>query len=351
MRVGVVFSERYLEYDLGFGHPERPQRLRSALRVLEPYFDRPEVVLLEPFMASEEDLLRVHASSYVKMIRGMSVHGTAYLTADTPVPKGVYEIARLSAGGAIKAGDAVAKGEVDRAFALIRPPGHHAGRDYGGGFCYFNNIAIMIEYLRSVHGFKRFAILDWDVHHGNGTQDIYYEDPTVLYFSTHQYPLYPGTGMLDEIGRGEGEGYNVDVPLPPGSTGADFLYVVNQLFAPIVREFRPDAICVSAGYDAYFRDPLASLRFAIRTYAEAGRLVASLADELCGGRVVVVLEGGYDLDGVSKGVLATVLALAGLDGVEEPYRPPEQKLSDVVVERVSRLKKILSKYWGGLAGG
>jgi len=348
LRVGVVYHERYLEHDLGFGHPERPERLKAILRLLEPHLDRPELVLLRPEAASEDDLLRVHSREYVGYVEELSRSGRGGLSIDTPAPRGVYETARLAAGGAILAGESVARGDVDRAFALVRPPGHHAGRNYGGGFCFFNNIAIMIEHLKAERGLEKFAILDWDVHHGNGTQDIFYEDPTVLYFSTHQYPLYPGTGRLHEVGRGDGAGYNVNVPLPPGSTGADFLYALRELFIPLVEEFKPDIICVSAGYDAYFRDPLASLRFSIGTYTEATRALVDLADGVCGGRVVVVLEGGYNLDAVSHGVLTTILTMAGLDGVEEPHPPPAQVVGDAVREEVDALKEILSQYWSTL---
>jgi len=274
----------------------------------------------------------------------MSQKGSV-LTLDTPVPKGVYEIAKLSAGGAILAGEIVCKKEVDNAFALTRPPGHHAGNNFGGGFCFFNNIAIMIEYLRAKHGLKKFAILDWDVHHGNGTQDIFYEDPSVLYFSTHQSPLYPGTGRLDEIGDFRGKGYNVNIPLKPGTSGKSFLYVLEEVFIPLIENFKPDLIGISAGYDAYFNDPLANLKFTIKTYGDATNIVKKVADKVCEGRIVIILEGGYNLEALSHGILATVSTIAELDEIKEPYLPPEQEIDDSVKEEIKVLKKILSDYW------
>jgi len=340
MKTGIVYHEKYQEHNLGPGHPENPERLKKIMESIGKIKNKPNIELLKPTSASEEDLLRVHTKGYVEKIKSMSRTG-GVLTLDTPVPSGVYEIAKLSAGGAILAGKSVCEKKVDNAFALIRPPGHHAGRDFGGGFCFFNNIAIVIEHLRAKHGLKKFAILDWDVHHGNGTQDIFYTDSSVLYFSTHQSPLYPGTGLIDDIGEGEGKGYNVNVPLNPGTSGASFLFILRELFIPLTQQFKPDIICISAGYDAYFNDPLASLEFTIKTYADATRIVKDMAEKVCDGRIVIVLEGGYNLDALSQGVLATVSKLAGLDEIKEPYTPPKQKVSDYVKKKVSYLKKIL----------
>jgi len=344
MRTGIVYHESYLKHNLGLGHPERPERLKSVMELLKQILDNPNVKMLRPEPVAEDDLLRVQSGSYVEEIRSMSERG-GMLTLDTPLPMGTYDVAKLACGGAILAGGAVVKGDVENAFALTRPPGHHAGRDYGGGFCFFNNIAVMIEYLKEKYGLRRFAVLDWDVHHGNGTQDIFYEDPSVLYFSTHQSPLYPGTGSIDENGDGRGEGYNVNVPLRPGTSGANLIYILRELFNPLVEEYKPELIGVSAGYDAYFNDPLANLKFTIETYAETTRLVRDLASKVCGGRIAVVLEGGYQLEAVSHGVLATISTLAGIERWEEPYPPPKQELSEDVREKVSELKRRLSRYW------
>ena len=203
----------------------------------------------------------------------------------------------------------------------------------------------MIEHLKAKYGLKKFAVLDWDVHHGNGTQDIYYYDPSVLYFSTHQSPLYPGTGMFQEIGEGAGKGYKINFPLMSQTSGKSFEYILEEIFVPVVESFKPDMICVSAGYDAYFRDPIANLNFSIMTYVNATEVVKKLADKVCDGRAVVILEGGYDLDALPQCVLATVSKLAGFDKIKESYPPPEQKIDDSVRIKTDQLKKILSNYW------
>lgn len=344
MVTGIIYHKAYLAHDLGYDHPERPERIENILKVTEKILERQDVTLLEPDPASTTDLLRVHTADYVAKIQSMSETG-GVLTMDTPVPQGVYETARLAVGGAILAGESVVEGKVDNAYALTRPPGHHAGRAFGGGFCFFNNVAAMVEYIRFRHHLRKFAILDWDVHHGNGTQEIFNRDPDVLYFSTHQSPLYPGTGTIEEIGKGPGRGSKVNVPLRPGTSGASFKHVLTELFAPLVKRFRPDFIAVSAGYDAYFNDPLANLKFTIETYSYSAKFVKDLADELCDGRLAVVLEGGYNLEAVSQGVLATLSSMLGLGGVEEPSPAPPQIVDEAVRSEVSQIKKTLSPHW------
>lgn len=342
MTTGIIYHEKYLEHNLGLGHPESPERLKKTMEVLKEIIDKPNIELLEPSQADEEDLLRVHTKNYVEKIKSMSQKGSA-LTLDTPVPSGVYEIAKLSAGGAILAGKSVCEKKVDNAFALVRPPGHHAGKNFGGGFCFFNNIAIMIEYLRAKYKLKKFAILDWDVHHGNGTQDIFYDDPSVLYFSTHQSPLYPGTGGISDID--ESKGCNVNVPLNPGTSGKSFLYILTKLFVPLIEHFKPDLIAISAGYDAYFDDPLANLNFTVKTYADATNIIKKLANKICKDRIAIILEGGYHLEALPYGVLATISTLSGFNEIKEPHPPPEQKIDENVKKQVKELKKILSPYW------
>lgn len=348
-KTGLVYHEDYLKHDPGPGHPENPERLRRTVQVLTEtkLTAKPNIVILKPKLASDDDLALVHTREYIDAVKSLSTSGGA-ITADTPVPRGTYEIAKLSAGGAILAGEAVVKGDVENAFALIRPPGHHSGRDYGGGFCYFNNIAIMVEYLREKYHSKRFMILDWDVHHGNGTQDIFYEDPTVLYFSTHQMPLYPGTGYLNEIGDGEGKGYNVDVPLPPGTSGANYAYILDELFTPLAEAFKPEIIAVSAGQDAYFDDPIANLNFTVHTYADITRKVMEVAQNICNGRIAMVLEGGYHLEAVPRAIAGIIATLAEIQDYEiiEPRKPPQQTLSSEVRSRVGKIKSILAEYWG-----
>jgi len=342
MKVCIAYHEKFIEHNLGVLHPERPRRLVEIVSLLrKELYDKLDFI--EPKEADEKDLLKVHSKDYIDLVKRLSERG-GLIDLDTPVPKGTFEIAKLAVGAGIRVVSEIHKESYKADFALVRPPGHHAGKDFGGGFCYFNNIAIAVRYLQS-RGIKKCAILDWDAHHGNGTQDIFYDDPTVLYFSTHQSPLYPGTGKIDEIGINEGEGYNINFPLKAGTTGKSFEFILDEIFIPVVREFEPDFVLVSAGYDAYFRDPLTNLNFTVETYANATRKVKELSEEICEGRLAFFLEGGYELKGLSYSVLATVSTLVDSPIVIEPYRVGEQKVDEYVKDRVEKLKKVLMKYW------
>ncbi|MEM3017689.1 MAG: histone deacetylase [Candidatus Bathyarchaeia archaeon] len=331
---------------MGPAHPERPERITRTIDYLDEVglLEDPGVHLFKPEPATVEELKLVHTARYIERIRSLSVRG-GMLTLDTPVPPSTYEVARLSAGGAMLAGGVVAEGKVKNSFALIRPPGHHAGRDFGGGFCYFNNVAVMVEHLRARYGMKRFMIIDWDVHHGNGTQDIFYSDPTVLYFSTHQMPLYPGTGTIDEIGEGEGRGFNVNLPLSPGTSGEVYRQIVNELIEPLADEFKPEIIAVSAGQDAYFADPIANLHFSADAYFHMTKLVMQIADRHCSGRLAMALEGGYNLEALPR-IIASIIVAQSRPNIKvfEPT-PPRQRESQEIKERIIQVKATLSEYW------
>ncbi|MGQ9640051.1 MAG: histone deacetylase family protein [Candidatus Bathyarchaeia archaeon] len=345
---GLVYHPTYLKHDTGWGHPERPERISGIIQALKErgLMDNPNITVLKPEPANVEDLTSIHTEQYIEKVRLISSQGVS-LTPDTPAGPETFEIARLSAGGAIHAGEAVVEGKVRNSFALIRPPGHHAGRDYGGGFCYFNNVAVMIEYLRKNFGMRRFMIIDWDVHHGNGTQDIFYSDPSVLYFSTHQMPLYPGTGHITEIGEGEGRGYTVNLPLPAGTSGDVYDQVLTDLIIPLTEAFKPEMITVSAGFDAYFADPIANLQFTIQTYINITSRLIELTDKICKGRLTMVLEGGYNLKALPKIVVGVISTMAGLHDCEVDEAPPpvDQRRRREVEDRIKRLKTVLSDYW------
>ncbi len=345
---GMIFHEDFTKHDPGWGHPECPDRLNLTIKFLreKDILRRPEIELFNPDCASEEDLALVHTKKYIDSIKRLSKH-RGMLTSDTPVMEKTFDLAKLSVGGAILAGKVVSKGEVRNSFLLNRPPGHHAGKDYGGGFCYFNNVAIMIESIKHEYGFKKFMILDWDVHHGNGTQDIFYDDPSVLYFSTHQIPLYPGTGRIEELGEKEGIGYNVNVPLPPGSTGADCLYAIDKLFIPLAKEYKPDFIAISAGQDAYFADSLADLNFNLETYLLMTKQVMKVAAEVCKERLAIVLEGGYNLEAMPRIVAAIITTLAEIKDIElsDPYLAPKQLISPTVKKDVLKIETLLADHW------
>jgi acetoin utilization deacetylase AcuC-like enzyme len=220
-----------------------------------------------------------------------------------------YEVALLAAGGVLAAVDSVVAGEVSSAFCAVRPPGHHALPSRAMGFCLFNNIAIAARYLQKKHNLPKILIVDWDVHHGNGTQDVFYDDPTVLYFSVHQYPFYPGTGSRSEKGKGEGLGFTINVPLPAGSGDEEYREVFEKILKPAAYEFDPDFVLVSAGFDALEGDLLGGMRVSVEHFAEMTRFVKRIADDCCDGRLVSVLEGGYELEGLAKAVEAHLRVL------------------------------------------
>jgi acetoin utilization deacetylase AcuC-like enzyme len=340
MATAIIYSEKYLEHNLGSGHPERPERLKAIVEALmrAGYWSSPNVRVVKPEPAKREDIELAHDSEYVELIEKLSRFGKP-LDGDTPVNTNTFELALLAAGGAIKAGRSVMLGEARNAFALVRPPGHHAGRDFGGGFCYFNNLAIMVERLKREFKIKRVFVFDFDAHHGNGTQDIFYDDPSVLYMSTHQdgRTLYPGTGFVDEIGSGKGEGYTVNVPLPPGSSDAEYAGVMRELFVPLTEEFKPELFAVSVGMDAYVDDPLTQLELSAGAYGWLMRYVVDQAEKLCRGRVVLVLEGGYALDALADAAVRIVKVLTG----EKPSLPTELRHPAVIDE----LKRRLASYW------
>lgn len=309
---GLVIDVRYLDHHMGPGQVENPQRLQavySALAEGEPLPCR----MIAPRTATREDLELIHAPEYIGLVAGTAGREYVMLDGDTAATALTYETALLAAGGVLEAADAVVRGDVRNAFALIRPPGHHAETNQAKGFCFFNNAAIAAEHLLRRRGLKKVLVADWDLHHGNGTQHTFYSRRDVLFFSTHQSPLYPGTGSLDETGCGEGLGFTVNVPLRSGKTDRDFLFVYRHILGPIAEEFQPDFIIVSAGYDIFEGDPLGGMLVTEDGFAAlAGELTAQ-AENLCEGRLLLVLEGGYNLDGLARGVIRTLGQMTGRD--------------------------------------
>lgn len=308
--------------------------------------NNPKISISYPDPLNKADLTLVHTEDYIEKVQNLSNRG-GMLSIDTPIQAKTYDIAKLSAGGAALAGKIILENKASNSFALIRPPGHHAGRNYGGGFCYFNNIAILVEYLRKHFGLKRFMIMDWDVHHGNGTQDIFYEDPTVLYFSTHQIPLYPGTGYIEEIGKGKGKGYTVNLPLPAGTSGKIYEKIFDDLFFPLAKEFKPEIILVSAGQDAHFLDSIANLQFTNNNYIKMTERTMQVAESICKSRVAMVLEGGYNLTALSETISSIISTMAEMNqlNISESFSLKGVTVDKEIESRIEQLKIILKDYW------
>jgi len=307
--VAFVYHEGCLDHSNGAGHPERPERV-GALRT---HFEKRGLLggLLQVRQdeAPVESLTRVHDSGYVASIREACRRAPARLDPDTGVSEGSWRAALLSAGGALAACDAVMDGRARAAFACTRPPGHHAEPDRAMGFCLFNNVAVAARHLQDRHGVGRLAIVDWDVHHGNGTQHTFEADDSVLYVSTHQHPFYPGTGGADEIGTGRGRGFTLNIPLPSGSGDTEYLAAFRDTIRPALDRFRPEAILISAGFDAHRADPLAGMQVSEEGYAAMTGVLLEVARAHARGRVISVLEGGYDLHALTKSVIAHLRAL------------------------------------------
>ena len=322
MSVGLVYNPIYLEHDTG-QHVENAQRLVAIMEHLEETKLMGQLVSIAPRAASLEELAMVHSQGFISYVQAFAERGGGWLDADTVVSPTSYDAALYAAGGAVKAVDGVLSGEVESAFALVRPPGHHALRWEAMGFCLFNNIAIAAKHALNSYGLERILIVDFDVHHGNGTEDTFYNDPSVLYFSTHQYPFYPGTGRFDETGAGPGEGYTVNVPLPAWCGDSEYLQVFEEILAPVARRFSPQLIMVSAGYDTHWSDHMAMMHLSVTGFARMVDFIKKLAQELCHGRIVLTLEGGYDLPSLASSVRATFDVLLG-NQVVDPLGPPPQ---------------------------
>jgi acetoin utilization deacetylase AcuC-like enzyme len=332
-RFAVIEDARYREHRVPPGHPERPERLAAVARALDAA--RPALTPLPARSADDAEILRVHDRALLDHVAATVAAAPARLDPDTFVAPQSLVAARLAAGAAIDLAAAVATGRVRSGLAAVRPPGHHAETSRAMGFCLFNNVAIAARALQAEHGVGKVLILDWDVHHGNGTQQAFETDPSVLYFSLHQFPYYPGTGSFGETGSGRGEGATVNVPLPAGAGDAEYVGLLQRVFAPVVRGFRPDLILVSAGFDAHRDDPLAAMNVSGTGYAGMSALVRALADEVCGGRVAYVLEGGYAASGLEQGVAALLAAhLAGPPPLPPAVAAPPETLLGRVVERL-----------------
>lgn len=342
-RTGIVQDRRYLDHvPLGY-HPETEKRLEFLYRMLEEPAMKGRFVPIKPRFATREELELIHTPRYVDLVASTSGNECTMLDPDTYACGKSYETARLAAGGILKAVDEVAAGKLDDAFALIRPPGHHAESSRAMGFCLFNNVAVGAAYALKRHGLERALIIDWDLHHGNGTQHSFYHRGDVLYFSTHQYPYYPGTGHFNENGEGAGEGFTVNVPLPTGPGDAEYMLIFEEILEPVALQFKPQMVFVSAGFDIYYDDPLGGMKVTPGGFANLARIVLEFARKTCGGKVVFVLEGGYHLDGLTDSVKEVLRTLNGevLAGGrnEEMRRGIDHRLIDPIMKKVKEAQK------------
>jgi acetoin utilization deacetylase AcuC-like enzyme len=346
MKPGVIIDRRYMDHDMGAWHPESPARIEVLVRMLEG--DPPVPFLsVPPRPATMDELAAVHERSYIDFIRS-TAGKTVPLDMDTTAGPKTWETALLAAGGFLEALDRVMDGSAGNALALVRPPGHHAEASRAMGFCVFNNIAVGAEHLRRRHGLRRILIVDWDLHHGNGTERAFYERADVLYFSTHQSPLYPGTGASRFFGHGEGAGYNLNIPLCAGKGDADFLHIFESILAPVAVEFAPEFILVSAGFDIAAGDPLGGMAVTPAGFGRLTDVLLGLAARTAGGRLAIVLEGGYDLPSLRDGVGAVLKALGngpGKAALEEPRTGAPGTPSPSLRVELEEALRVFRKKW------
>jgi acetoin utilization deacetylase AcuC-like enzyme len=308
---GLVFHPDYLKHDSGAGHPESKERLSALMAHLEKKGLFAQLKEIRPRPAPVEWIEEIHDSSYIKKVERLCEDDGGMLDPDTHVGTESYGAALLAAGGVIAAVDAVMNKKIKNAFCAVRPPGHHAERGKAMGFCIFNNVAVGARYVQKRWGLGKILIVDWDVHHGNGTQSIFWDDPSVLYFSTHQFPYYPGTGSENEVGGGEGEGFTFNMPMFAGSGDLEYVEAFENIFYPLALKFSPEFVFVSAGFDAHQDDPLAAINLSEAGYKKLTQVILKLASKCCEGRLVSVLEGGYDLRSLSISVEKHIRALMG----------------------------------------
>jgi acetoin utilization deacetylase AcuC-like enzyme len=329
----VVIDQGYLKHLPGESHPERPERIQALLN-LAGALDKQMFELASPRAATRADVESTHGADHVRLVESTSKHNRYALDGDTITCRDSFGVALLAVGGFLTLLDAIASKQSSNGFALVRPPGHHALRDHAMGFCLFNTMAIGAEYLKRVHGAKKILIMDWDVHHGNGTQAAFYDDPTVFFISTHQFPFYPGSGAVNETGVGAGEGLTLNVPLPAGCTDVEYLQVFQDIVVPAAEKFQPEWILVSAGFDPHRRDPLGGMNVTEEGFGAMARLLLALANRFADGRIAFLLEGGYDLAGLRDSVAAVLGAMQTQVPPPAGHLPLAESRIEPVIRRI-----------------
>jgi acetoin utilization deacetylase AcuC-like enzyme len=345
-KTGIVRHQIYLEHKTGVLHPESPQRLQAIYSMLDNRAFGDAVVYIEPRYATLDEILWVHDPRYVDRVLDSAEKARVRFDPDTVTSPKTYQAALMAAGGVMEAIKQAVTKEVLNAFALVRPPGHHALRDQAMGFCIFNNESIGAYYAMKTHGLTRVLIVDWDVHHGNGIQSIFYDNPSVLYFSVHRAPFFPWSGDVSEVGAGDGEGYTVNVPLEPGCSNADYGNIFRHLLRPIAEQFRPELVIVSAGFDTHHDDPIGSMNVTPEGFARMTALVLEMAALSCEGRLVLALEGGYNPQGLRDSVEMVLWELAGTSRIDEDQmQHAEDAHYERMAETIEQVKGIHQRYW------
>jgi len=333
----IVIDPRYTEHDTGPGHPERPARLTTLLELTES-LDR-RFTSIAPRLATGDELSLVHDPAYVEDVARTQRREWYAFDADTPTCSRSYETARLAAGGLLALIDAIMREETKNGFAFVRPPGHHAERHRAMGFCLFNNVAVGAAYLRQHYALERILVVDWDLHHGNGTQHMFERDPGILYMSTHQYPFYPGTGAAEEVGARDGTGFTVNIPFPAGCGDAEYVDVFERLVVPVAERYEPQFVLLSAGFDAHARDPLGGMEVTEQGFRAMARMMLDVARDCSENRCAAILEGGYDLLAIRNSAEAV---LDELRGTRAPLAHPPASRAAPLVDQLIRLQK---NYW------
>jgi len=339
-KTAVVVDKAYLKHQPGEAHPERPERVKVLLDLADE-LDRGKFYLLVPKPANRADIEATHGKEYVQLIESTATHDVFALDGDTITCRDSFSVSVLAVGGFLHLIDAIAAKEFQNGFALVRPPGHHALRNRAMGFCLFNTMAIAAEYVKRIHGAKKVLIMDWDVHHGNGTQAAFYDDPSVLFISTHQFPFYPGSGAVNEVGVDAGEGFTLNIPLPAGCADTEYWQVFQEIIVPAAERFQPDWILVSAGFDPHRRDPLGGMDVTEAGFAAMARQLLVLAAKFAGAKIAFLLEGGYDLAGLKNSVAAV------LDAMQQSGEPGAATLKlkqSRIDPLIRRIRQVHEKY-------
>lgn len=307
---GIVIGDIFKEHKTGAFHPEKPERLDAILEGIQKNGIHKELFQIDFGKADVNDIAEIHTREYISRVEESCRCGASFIdSADTAISPKSYEVALYAVGGVISAVDAVVQKKVKNAFCAVRPPGHHAEASLALGFCLFNNVAIAARYIQKKYNLEKILIIDWDVHHGNGTQNAFYSDSSVLYFSIHQSPHYPGSGMQNETGSAEGEGFTINYPVPAGYGDSEYVEIFQRVVVPASHSFKPHFVLISCGFDPHMNDPLSGMRLTEKGFGKLTKIVKKIADEFCEGRLVSILEGGYDYDGISESSAVHIISL------------------------------------------